>query len=83
VLAQYDRLLGLDLATVVVDGWLTKAPRGGEKAGTSPVDRGQAGLNRSLVTDASGVPVALDRGYASRRTRATLADQGCIGHIAH
>jgi hypothetical protein len=56
VLAQHDRLLGLDLATVVVDGCLTKAPGGGEQAGKSPVDRGTAGLKHSPVTDASGVP---------------------------
>lgn len=117
VLAQYDRLLGLDLSTVVVDGCLTKAPGGGEKAGKSPVDRGKQGLKRSLVTDATGVPlhlvtaganvhathllrptlegvtgrdlvlpdrpVALDRGYDSRRTRATLAELGLVGQIAH
>ncbi len=117
VLAQYDHLLGLDLSTVVVDGCLTKAPGGGEKAGKSPVDRGKGGLKRSLVTDAPGVPlalvsapanvhdthllaptlagltalgplpealpVALDRGYDSRRTRVTLTDLGLIGHIAH
>jgi transposase len=117
VLEQYDHLIGLDLSTVAVDGCLTKAPGGGEKAGKSPVDRGKQGLKRSLVTDAAGVPlhlvsaganvhdthllrptleglaghgplpaalaVALDRGYDSRRTRATLADLGLIGHIAH
>jgi transposase len=117
VLAQYDRLLGLDLSTVAVDGCMTKAPGGGENAGKSPVDRGKQGLKRSLVTDATGVPlhlvtaganvhdthllrptleglaarelaapglpVALDRGYDSRRTRATLADLGLVGHIAH
>jgi transposase len=59
VLAQYDHLLGLDLSTVVVDGCLTKAPGGGEKAGKSPVDRGKQGLKRSLITDATGVPLHL------------------------
>lgn len=117
VLAQYDQLLGLDLSAVVVDGCLTKAPGGGDKAGKSPVDRGKQGLKRSTVTDAAGVPlhlvsapanlhdthllastlaglaklgplppdlpVHLDRGYDSARTRATLAELGYQGVMAH
>ena len=45
VLTQYDRMIGLDLDTIGVDGCITKAPCGGEKAGRSPVDRGKLGLN--------------------------------------
>jgi transposase len=59
VLAQYDRLIGLDLRHVCVDGCLTKAPGGGEVAGKSPVDRGKQGRKRSLLTDAVGVPLHL------------------------
>ncbi len=59
VLAQYDRMVGLDLADIAVDGCVTKAPCGGEQAGRSPVDRGKQGLKRSTVTDAAGVPVHL------------------------
>jgi len=33
VLAQYDRLIGLDLDELAVDGCITKAPCGGERAG--------------------------------------------------
>jgi hypothetical protein len=40
VLEAYDRLIGLLLGDVAVDGCITKAPCGGEKAGKSPVDRG-------------------------------------------
>ncbi len=40
VLEAYDRFIGLELADVAVDGCITKAPCGGEKAGKSPVDRG-------------------------------------------
>lgn len=40
-LAAYDRLSGLDLEELVVDGCLTNAPGGGEVAGTSPVERGK------------------------------------------
>jgi hypothetical protein len=45
-LAAYDRFIGLDLFDVAVDGFITKAPCGGEKAGKSPVDRGKQGIKR-------------------------------------
>lgn len=57
VLQQYDRMIGLELTDVVVDGCITKAPGGGETAGRSPVDRGKQGLKRSTVTDATGIPL--------------------------
>ena len=47
VLDAYDRLIGLDLREVSVDGCITKAPGGGEIAGRSPVDRGKQGRKRS------------------------------------
>jgi IS5 family transposase len=40
-----------------VDGCVTKAPCGGEKAGKSPVDRGKMGLKRSMAVDAWGIPL--------------------------
>ena len=77
VLAQYDRLIGLDLRHVCVDGCITKAPGGGEVAGRSPVDRGKQGRKRSLLTDAAGVPLHLVAAGAncpdSRLLRETLA----------
>lgn len=65
-LAQYDRMIGLDLADLAVDGCITKAPGGGETAGRSPVDRGKQGLKRSTVTDAAGVPLHLVAAGANR-----------------
>ncbi len=59
VLTQYDRMIGIDLDDVAIDGCITKAPGGGEKAGRSPVDRGKQGLKRSTLTDAAGVPLHL------------------------
>lgn len=38
-LESYDRIIGLKLADIAVDGCITKASCGGEKAGKSPVDR--------------------------------------------
>jgi transposase len=72
VLAQYDRLIGLDLTAVCVDGCITKASRGGEKAGRSPVDRGKQGRKRSLLTDAAGIPVHLVAAGANRPDSALL-----------
>ena len=57
VLEAYDRIIGLELADVAVDGCITKAPCGGEKAGRSPVDRGKQGIKRSAAVDANGIPI--------------------------
>lgn len=40
-LEMYDRSVGLVLQQIAVDGSITKAPGGGEAAGSSPVDRGE------------------------------------------
>lgn len=53
VLEAYARIVGLELSDVAVDCCITKAPRGGEKAGRSPVDRGKRGIKRFTVVDAS------------------------------
>lgn len=45
-LQAYDRMIGLQLDELSVDGCITKAPGGGESAGRSPVDRGKQGLKR-------------------------------------
>lgn len=66
VVAQYDRMIGLDLEDVVVDGCITKAPSGGEKAGRSPVDRGKQGLKRSTLTDGTGIPLHVVSAGANR-----------------
>jgi transposase len=53
----YDRVVGLILTDIAVDGCITKAPGGGECAGPSPVDRRKQGLKRSLLVDGYGVPL--------------------------
>jgi hypothetical protein len=52
-------MIGLELGELSVDGRVTKAPRGGEAAGRSPVDRGKQGLKRSVATEARGIPVGI------------------------
>jgi transposase len=65
-LEAYDRLIGLELSDLTVDGCITKAPCGGEKAGRSPVDRGKGGTKRSTVVDAKGIPLGTVVAPASR-----------------
>ena len=65
-LDAYDRLVGLELGDLAVDGCVTKAPCGGEKAGRSPVDRGKGGIKRSTAVDASGIPVGTVTAPANR-----------------
>jgi transposase len=65
-LRAYDRMIGLELADLAVDGCITKAPSGGEVAGRSPVDRGKQGLKRSVVTDATGIPLHVVAAGANR-----------------
>jgi transposase len=57
-LDAYEKMIGLDLADLAVDGCTTKAPCGGECAGRSPVDRAKGGLTRSQLTDGAGIPIA-------------------------
>lgn len=73
VLTQYDRMIGLALDDLAVDGCITKAPSGGEKAGRSPVDRGKHGLKRSTLTDATGIPLQVVSAGANRHDAPLLA----------
>ncbi|MEV6022092.1 IS5 family transposase [Streptomyces sp. NPDC052036] len=65
-LEAYDRVIGLGLTEISVDGCIAKAPSGGEKAGRSPVDRGKQGLKRSVASDACGVPLGIISDGANR-----------------
>jgi transposase len=73
VLGAYDRLFGLELEHLVVDGCITKAPCGGQTAGPSPVDRHKQGLKRSTVTEAQGIPLGVVPASANRRDDRLLA----------
>jgi transposase len=71
VLAAYDRMHGLQLEHLAVDGCITKAPCGGQTAGPGPVDRRKQGLKRSPVTEAGGIPLG------RCPPRPTVATTGC------
>ena len=53
----YDRVIGLDLSDIAVDGSLHKAPCGGEGTGPNPTDRGKLGWKWSIATDRWGIPL--------------------------
>lgn len=72
-LRAYDRMIGLELDDLAVDGCITKAPGGGRVAGRSPVDRGKQGLKRSVVTDAAGIPLHVVSAGANRHDSPLLA----------
>ncbi|AMM20254.1 transposase [Frondihabitans sp. PAMC 28766] len=56
-LESYDKMIGLELGDLSVDGCIVKAPCGGEASGRSPVDRGKQGTKRSLLVDGKGIPL--------------------------
>jgi putative transposase len=68
-LEEYDGLKGLDWRWLAMDGAMTKAPLGGERAGRNPTDRGKLGAKRSLLTEANGVPVGLAVEGANRHDK--------------
>jgi transposase len=72
-LDSYDRIVGLILDQIAVDGSITKAPGGGEVAGRSPVDRGEQGLKRSGMTDGFGIPLGRVLAGANRHDSPLLA----------
>ena len=73
VLTAYDRLIGLALGDVAVDGCITTAPCGGELAGRSPVDRGKAGLKCPGAVDTHGIPLGTVVAPANRHDSPLLA----------
>lgn len=62
----YDRIIGLDLSEVAVDGSQHKAPFGGEGTGPSPVDRGKCGWKWSIATDRQGIPIGWEAAGANQ-----------------
>lgn len=70
----YDRIVGLALHDVAIDGCVTKAPGGGECSGPSPVDRRKQGLKRSVLVDADGIPLGRVLIGANRHDSVILPD---------
>lgn len=55
----YDKIVGLDLDHIAVDGFKTTAPRGGDVSGPNPTDRRKMGRNWLNVVDQNGIPLVL------------------------
>lgn len=73
-LNAYDRIVGLELHDLAIDGCITKAPGGGECAGSSPVDRRKQGMKRSLLTEGEGMPLGRVLIGANRHDSVILPD---------
>lgn len=71
-LAAFDRIIGLDLEEVALDGSLHKAPYGGEGTGPNPTDRGKLGWKWSVASERHGVPIAWAIDGANRHDVAML-----------
>jgi transposase len=87
-LAAYDRIVGLDLSDVAVDGSQHKAPAGGEGTGKNPTDRAKLGWKWSVLTDRNGIPIGWAIDGANRHdsvllpaTLAAAAGRGLLGDI--
>jgi transposase len=72
-LEAYDRIAGLLLRDLAVDGCIAKAPGGGQCAGRSPVDRGELGMKRSLLVEGYGIPLDRVLAPANRHDSPLLA----------
>lgn len=87
-LAGYDRIIGLDLADVAIDGALNKAPCGGDGTGKNPTDRGKLGWKWSIATDVNGMVIGWVLDAANRNdivllepTLDAVAGRGLIADI--
>jgi len=72
-ISSYDRIIGLVLDDVSVDGSLHKSPGGGEGTGKNPTDRGKLGWKWSILTDRVGIPIGWVIDGANRNDSILLA----------
>ena len=86
--AAYDRIVGLDLSEVSIDGSLHKAPYGGEATGPNPTDRAKLGWKWSVASEAAGIPIGWVVAPANRNdivllepTLASVASRGLLVDI--
>ena len=72
-LAAHDLIIGLELSDLSVDGCITKAACGRDKAGRSPVDRRRGGLKQPVACHGHGVPLGIICAGANRHDSPLLA----------
>lgn len=71
-LCAYDQKKGIQWRWQSVDGCMTKAPLGGEAVGPNPTDRAKSGTKRSLLTEGTGIPLAIVVDGANRHDKMLL-----------
>jgi len=86
--AAFDRIVGLDLDDVALDGSLHKAPYSGEGTGPNPTDRGKLGWKWSVASERHGIPIGWAIDGANRNdvrmlepTLDAIADTGLLVDI--
>jgi len=72
-ISGYEKVIGLDLSDVAVDGSLHKSPCGGEGTGKNPTDRAKLGWKWSILTDRVGIPIGWVADGANRNDSVLLA----------
>lgn len=72
-LVAYDKIIGLDLSDVAIDGSLHKSPAGGAGTGKNPTDRAKLGWKWSILTDTAGIPIGWAIDGANRNDSVLLA----------
>jgi transposase len=84
----YDKIIGLELSEVAVDGSLHKSPVGGEGTGKNPTDRAKLGWKWSVLTDRNGIPFGWSSDGANRHdsvlldpTLADAAERGLLDDV--
>ena len=87
-MAAFDRVIGLDLSEVSLDGSLHKAPYGGEGTGPNPTDRAKLGWKWSVAVEAHGIPIGWAIDGANRNdirllepTLEAVRSSGLLGDI--
>lgn len=87
-LCAYDKIIGIDLSEVSVDGSLHKSPAGGEGTGKNPTDRAKLGWKWSVMTDKAGIPIGwcVDAANANdsillEPTLAAASSRGWLDHV--
>jgi len=85
-LAGFDKVIGLELSDVAVDGSLHKSPCGGDGTGKNPTDRAKLGWKWSILTDRYGIPFGWTVDGANRNDSVmlepTLDGAGARGLLA-
>ena len=73
-LAAYDKIIGLELSDLAIDGSQHKAPAGGEGTGPNCTDKGRSGWKWSIATGVDGIPVGWVVAPANTNDCKLLAD---------